>query len=237
MPVADLTSISRGYQGRNPCLVRESPNRSTAGPEQLLLATAFLSCADSDRRSGAAGCFATGPRCRSTSRDPGNLGAGSPIGWRVRNAPEARSGVCELHGNFSRPHQILLHVDHPTLLLFPAGNILHEQPLLRRYQARQRHKRTVRADIQRLCPFGKLWPLIWGSLNDNGNAQRNPLAASPPQPSFSISGLLIGHGELPSRWQTAFSGSTPGVSRPPLVGFQSGGETRLGSVLVKVKNL
>ena len=97
----------------------------------------------------------------------GDLTAGSPIGWRIRDAPEARSGLSELHCNFSRPHQILLNVDHATLSLFPAGDILHEEPLLRRYQARQGYKRTVRADIERLSPFGELWALIWRSMDNN----------------------------------------------------------------------
>ena len=68
--------------------------------------------------------------------------------------------MCELHCNFGRPHQILLNVDHATLSLFPAGDILHEEPLLGRYQARQGYKRTVGADIERLSPFGELWALI-----------------------------------------------------------------------------
>ena len=57
------------------------------------------------------------------------LSAGSPIGGRIRNAPKARCGLCEFHRNLSRSRQLLLHVDHAALFLFPAVYVLHEEPL------------------------------------------------------------------------------------------------------------
>jgi hypothetical protein len=53
----------------------------------------------------------------------------------IRDTPEACRGPCEFNCNFGRTHQILIHIDHAALLLFPTGYILHEEHLPRRYQA------------------------------------------------------------------------------------------------------
>jgi hypothetical protein len=61
------------------------------------------------------------------------LGARSPIGGRIRDAPEARCRPCEFHCNLSGSHRHFLYVDHAALLLFPAIYVLHEEPLHRLY--------------------------------------------------------------------------------------------------------
>ena len=104
------------------------------------------------------------------------LGAGSPIAGWIRDAPEGRSGLNEFHCNLSRSRHLLLHIDHVALFLFPAGYVLHEEPLLTRYLLRQDHQRAVRIDNQRLCPFRKLRAFLGRAVNDNRNGQLNPLA-------------------------------------------------------------
>ena len=53
----------------------------------------------------------------------------------------------------------------------------------------------MRTDHQCLRALTELRAFIWGPVNDNGNVQINPLAASVFQRSLSASELLIGHTE------------------------------------------
>jgi DNA phosphorothioation-dependent restriction protein DptG len=110
------------------------------------------------------------------------LAAGNPIRRRKRHAPEARRGLCEFHGNRRRPGQILIHRDHTALFLLSAGCVLQEQSLPGSNHALQSHQRTVRTDHQRLRALIKLRAFALGSVDNNGNAQINPLAASAFQP-------------------------------------------------------
>src|SRR5438046_3468787 len=104
------------------------------------------------------------------------LSAGSPIAGWIRDAPEGRSGLNEFHCNLSRSRHLLLHIDHVALFLFPAGYVLHEEPLLTRYLFRQDHQRAVRIANQRSPPFRKLRAFLGRAVNDNWNGQLNPLA-------------------------------------------------------------
>jgi hypothetical protein len=119
---------------------------------------------------------------RDGHRQKAGLAAGTPIRRRKRHAPETRRGLCEFHSNRRRPGQFLIHRDHAALFLLSAGCVLQEQSLPGSNHAFQGHQRAVRTHHKRLRALIELRAFALGSVDDNGNAQINPLAAPAFQP-------------------------------------------------------
>ena len=100
--------------------------------------------------------------------------------------PEARHRSNELDGDLSRSGQ-LLQINYVAFLLFSAAHVLDHKPLLGHYVGCEGQERAVGADNQRVRAFKELGALVWGSINDDGKAPLQPLAASLPHPLSCLS--------------------------------------------------
>ena len=84
------------------------------------------------------------------------LGSGGrPItGWK-RDVPEFRCSQLELDPHFCWTHLLFSSEYDAAFLLFPTERVLQNESLISDYFGVQTDQRTMGADHQRPCPFGK----------------------------------------------------------------------------------
>lgn len=121
------------------------------------------------------------------------LAGGGPIRGRKSDVPKVRCRPLELDCNLCRASQLLFREYHTAVLLFPAEHVLQNKPLIRCNVGCQGDQCAVSIDRQCVCPFIEGWAFLWQSVNDNRNAQREPLAASFARPWSWLTELLLRH--------------------------------------------
>jgi hypothetical protein len=71
----------------------------------------------------------------SNSQKASNEGCCIPIRWRICNPPEAGCGPREFHRNLCWSHRVCFYGNDAAFSLFPAGEVLQQEPLPNGYKA------------------------------------------------------------------------------------------------------
>jgi len=135
------------------------------------------------------------PRLLFLRRKPGGLrfGVRGPIGRWKSDPPETRRWLREFHRNRRRACQFVIHRNYAALLLLSAACVLQKKSLPPRYHALQGQQRPMRTDHNCFRALRESRTFLWGPVDNNGNAQINPLAAPIFQPTPCFSEFFVGH--------------------------------------------
>lgn len=75
-------------------------------------------------------------------------------GWK-RNVPKFRCSLPELDSHFCRTHQLFSSEYYAAFQLFPTERVLQNKSLISDHFGVETDQRTMGADHERPCPFGK----------------------------------------------------------------------------------